>query len=161
MDLLVDNDTRGLHWTLKLSENRHLLAALFLDHKLFQTLVELLPAESSSPYPEIIYILEKLQDRDHYGMAKDGDNVKGEDNNMTGSSRNTKGTSRNTKGTGKNMKGNGKNMKKNDMTMNRKDSEYWLNSPSAIESEQNMAHFLNGIVDAVEKAMGRKILNKQ
>ena len=60
-----------------------------------------------------------------------------------------------------NTKGNRKNTKKNDTTMNRKDSEYWLNGPSAIESEQNMAHFLNSIVDAVEKAMGGKILNKQ
>ena len=98
MDLLVDNDTWGLHWTLKLSESRRLLAALFPDRKLFQTSVELLPAESSSPYPEMIYILEKLRDRDHYGMAKDGDNVKGEDNDTTGSGRNTKGTSKNTKG---------------------------------------------------------------
>ena len=104
MDPLVNNDTRGLHWTLKLSESRHLLTTLFPDHKLFQTSVELLPAKSSSPYPEMIYILEKLWDGDHYGMAKDGDNVKGKDNDMTG-------TSRNTKGTGKNMKGNGKNMK--------------------------------------------------
>ena len=161
MDLLVDNDTRGLHWTLKLSESRRLLAALFPDHKLFQTLVELIPAESSNPYPEMIYILEKLRDGDHYGTAKDRDNAKGEDNDTTGTGRNTKGTGRNTKGSGKNTKGNGKNTKKNDTAMSGKDSEFWLNGPSAIENEHNMARFLNGTVDAVEKAMGGKFLNKQ
>ena len=154
MDPLVDNDTRGLHWTLKLSESRCLLTALFPDHKLFQTLVELIPAESSNPYPEMIYILEKLWDGDHYGMAKDRDNAKCEDNN-------TKGTGRNMKGSSKNTKGNGKNTKKNDTAMSGKDLEFWLNGPLAIENEHNMARFLNGIVDAVEKAMGRKFLNKQ
>ena len=142
MDLLVDNDTQGLHWTLKLSESRHLLAALFTDRKLFQTSVELLPAESSA----MVYILEKLRDGGHYGKVKDADDAKGEDNDTTGR--------------GKNMKDNGKNTKKNTAT-NRKDSESWLNGPLATESEPNMARFLNGIVDAVEKAMGGKFLNKQ
>ena len=174
MDPLVDNDTWGLHWTLKPSESRRLLAALFPDRKLFQTSVELLPAASSNSCSEMIYIFEKLREGDYYGNAKDEDtkgkdsntmskdkNTKGKGKNTKGTGRNTKGTGRNTKGTGKNTKGTGSNTKENDTVPNKKDSEYWLDGPLAIKSEHNMASFLNGIMDAVEEAMGGKFLNRQ
>ena len=146
MDPLVGNDTRGLHWTLKPSESRRLLAALFPDRKLFQTSVELLPAASSNSCSEMIYIFEKLREGDYYGNAKDED-TKGKDSNTMSKDKNTKGT--------------GSNTKENDTVPNKKDSEYWLDRPLAIKSEHNMASFLNGIMDAVEEAMGGKFLNRQ
>lgn len=98
MDLLVDNDTRGLHWTLNPSESRRLLAALFPDCELFQRSVELLLATLSCPSPKMIHILERLRDGDHYRKEKDKNNAKGED---------TKGKGKDTKVKGKDTKGMG------------------------------------------------------
>jgi len=173
MDPLVDNDTRGLHWTLNPSESRRLLAVLFPDRELFQRSVELLPAASSRPSLEMNDILEMLRDGNHYGKeTRDGDNAKDEDTkgkgkdtkgkgkDTKGKGKDTKGKGKDTKGKGKDTKGMGKDMKKK-KAMKKKDSEYWRHGPSAIKSEPNMAGFLNIIMDAVEQAIGGKFLNRR
>jgi len=117
-------------------------------------------------------ILEMLWDGNHYRKeTRDGDNVKDEDTkgkgkdtkgkgkDMKGKGKDTKGKDKDTKGKGKDTKGMGKDTKKKKATK-RKDSEYWRHSPSAIKSEPNMAGFLNVIMDAVEQAIGGKILNR-
>ena len=145
MDLLVHNDTRGLHWTLNPSESRRLLAVLFPDRELFQRSVELLPAASSGPFLKMNDILERLWDGNHYRKeTQDEDNVKDKD----------------MKGKGKDTKGMGKATKKK-KAMKKKDSECWLRGPLAIKSESNIACFLNVIMDAVKGAVSGKFLNKQ
>ena len=155
MDPLVDNDTRPLHWKLSFHESKRLLAAIFPDPVLFQTSVESPQAVSSSRSPAMFHVLEKLREGNHYGEkenvqekdAKEKDDAKG------------KGK---VKGKGKgNAKGKDTTTKNPKKTAKKNVSECWLQCPLAVKNEDNMADFLNDIMNAVEDAINGKFLNKQ
>jgi len=68
MDALVNNDTRGLHWSLTLSESRRLLATLFPNHELFHNSVH--PLLATFPPIEMNQVLESLWKNGYYGKQR-------------------------------------------------------------------------------------------